>query len=126
MDGQSTDNPCLMNSLCNMVANGIIKMDNYSLGVMYETGLISFEDQVLCIIVYNSTNSAYGVYAVAGGTIRLPAEALISGVDAVAVDNADETGPVEYYNLQGVKVDNPSRGFYILRQGSKATKILIK
>ncbi|MBD5213881.1 MAG: hypothetical protein HDS75_03530 [Bacteroidales bacterium] len=45
-----------------------------------------------------------------------------SGVDSVEAD--DE--PVEYYNLQGVRVDNPTSGLYIRRQGTHATKVIIR
>ena len=37
---------------------------------------------------------------------------------------ADENAPVEYYNLQGVKVANPEGGIFIKKQGSKAEKVL--
>ena len=47
-----------------------------------------------------------------------------AGVEGVTV--ADENAPVEYYNLQGVKVANPESGLYIRRQGNIATKVLIK
>lgn len=39
---------------------------------------------------------------------------------------ADENAPVEYYNLQGVRVINPENGLYIRRQGNKVTKVLVK
>ena len=46
-----------------------------------------------------------------------------SGInDVKAANNA----PVEYYNLQGVRVANPANGLYIRRQGSTATKVLIR
>lgn len=45
-----------------------------------------------------------------------------SGIETVETSDTDE--PVEYYNLQGVKVQNPSDGIYIMRQG--ATSKLIK
>lgn len=48
----------------------------------------------------------------------------ISGISNVTV--ADENAPVEYYNLQGVRVANPESGLYIKRQGNKATKVLVK
>lgn len=44
----------------------------------------------------------------------------------VANIEADESAPVEYYNLQGVRVANPENGIFIRRQGSKATKVLVK
>lgn len=40
---------------------------------------------------------------------------------------ADENAPVEYYNLQGVRVDNPAAGSVVIRrQGANATKVLVK
>ena len=48
-----------------------------------------------------------------------------SSVDAIEVVE-DMNAPVEYYNLQGVKVANPSNGIFIKVQGTKATKIHIK
>lgn len=44
----------------------------------------------------------------------------------IATVEADENAPVEYYNLQGVRVANPESGLYIRRQGSKAVKVLVK
>lgn len=45
-----------------------------------------------------------------------------SAVDTVEDVNA----PVEYYNLSGVKVDNPSNGIFIRRQGAHTSKVVIK
>ncbi len=47
-----------------------------------------------------------------------------TGITNVTV--ADENAPVEYYNLQGVKVANPQNGLYIRRQGNQSTKVLVK
>ena len=44
-----------------------------------------------------------------------------TGVENVVVA---EQGVVEYYNLQGVKVANPSNGVFIRVQGGKATKVV--
>lgn len=44
-----------------------------------------------------------------------------TGVDAVEVENA----PVEYYNLQGVRVANPRGGVFIRVQGNKVTKVAL-
>lgn len=38
----------------------------------------------------------------------------------------DENLPVEFYNLQGLKVENPSAGYYIMRQGNKVSKVLVR
>lgn len=48
---------------------------------------------------------------------------VVTGVEDVTVD---ENAPVEYYNLQGVRVANPENGIYIRRQGSKVGKVLVK
>lgn len=38
----------------------------------------------------------------------------------------DKNAPVEYYNLQGVRVEDPSNGLYLVRKGGKVSKIMIK
>lgn len=48
------------------------------------------------------------------------------GVSDICVDNADTDAPVEYYNLQGIRVAEPSNGLFIRRQGNTATKVLVK
>lgn len=40
-------------------------------------------------------------------------------------DSSDDNVPV-YYNMQGVRVENPSAGFYIVKCGKKVTKTYIK
>lgn len=49
-----------------------------------------------------------------------------SAIDNVAVDNAN--APVEYFNLNGVKVaaDNLGTGIYVRRQGNETKKVLVK
>lgn len=47
-----------------------------------------------------------------------------AGVEAVEAETAD--APVVYYNLQGVRVENPENGLYIRVQGNKATKVAIR
>lgn len=42
-----------------------------------------------------------------------------------SIDAGNEL-PIEYYNLQGVKVAEPSSGFYLRRQGNRTEKIFIK
>lgn len=44
-----------------------------------------------------------------------------NGVKGVEVDN---NLPVEYFNLQGVRVENPENGLFIARQGNKVTKVI--
>lgn len=52
--------------------------------------------------------------------VELPGQ----GVEGIVIDNA--AAPVEYYNLQGIRVTNPANGIYIRRQGNTAAKVVIK
>ena len=46
----------------------------------------------------------------------------LTGVESVI---AGENAPVEYYNLQGVKVARPENGIFIRKQGTKTTKVVL-
>ena len=45
----------------------------------------------------------------------------LTAIESIEVENA----PVEYYNLQGVKVANPENGLFIKKQGAKTTKVVL-
>lgn len=45
---------------------------------------------------------------------------------AITNVKVDDNAPVEYFNLQGVRVDNPTNGLYIRRQGKTSTKVLVQ
>ena len=65
----------------------------------------------------------YQYYAggkVAMYTFEVPGVA--TGIESV---EAEVEAPVEYYNLQGVKVANPDNGLYIKKQGKKVTKVIL-
>lgn len=48
-----------------------------------------------------------------------------AGVNEVGIDNSN--APVEYYNLQGVRVANPAAGQLIIKkQGTEVSKVLVK
>jgi len=49
-----------------------------------------------------------------------------AGVEGIAADVADADAPVEYFNMQGMRVAEPTTGLYIVKQGSKVTKQLIR
>lgn len=44
-------------------------------------------------------------------------------IDNIGADSADL--PAVYYNMQGVRVDNPAAGLYICRRGNTATKVML-
>lgn len=45
-----------------------------------------------------------------------------SGINDITINMA----PAVYYNLQGVRVDNPNAGVYIVKQGNKVSKVYVK
>lgn len=102
---------------------------DYDLVWMGEQGADAIEGEVLEDgKVYDIPAMCYAVPA---------AEAIIYDYQDVkvkrpstAIDNinADNTNaPVEYYNLQGMKVNTPAAGQIVIRrQGTEATKILVK
>lgn len=47
-----------------------------------------------------------------------------NSVDDIFVD--DSNMPIEYYTIQGVKVENPGNGLYIKVQGDNAAKVYVK
>ena len=52
-----------------------------------------------------------------------------SGVSNISMDSEDDVdNPVEYYNLQGIRVadDNLTPGIYIRRQGNKSSKVYLR
>lgn len=50
----------------------------------------------------------------------VPYEPGTSLIETIGSDNA----PVEYYNIQGIRIDRPTNGIYIRQQGSKTTKVI--
>lgn len=68
----------------------------------------------------------FAVKAVYGKVVTPAAEATADIVpDGIAAPVVGE-GAVEYFDLQGRSVENPSTGIYIRRQGSSVTKVTVK
>lgn len=73
---------------------------------------------------YEKTSGSWSGYFLRNMVLNYTAPAT-SGVKDIVVEN--ENAPVEYYNLQGVKIAEPAQGTIVIRrQGSKATKVLVK
>ena len=73
--------------------------------------------QAAYILTYKCANGV-GVYCLAQ-------EGYSAGVEGIEVAE-DNNAPVEYFNLQGVRVNGDAAGLYIKRQGNTATKVLVK
>ncbi len=81
---------------------------------------IVFQDAAL-ELNYVAYSKAMG--ASAGQRLVIGSNGETTGIENVAVDN---NAPVEYFNLQGVRVANPSNGVFIRRQGNTASKVYVK
>lgn len=82
-------------------------------------------------IQYSTGYSSFGSYDSLQANAVLPRlyeesataeDDVLTGIEDAMID-AD--APVEYYNLQGVKVANPENGIFIKRQGGKAIKVVL-
>ncbi|MCM1067131.1 MAG: choice-of-anchor J domain-containing protein [Muribaculaceae bacterium] len=72
----------------------------------------------------NHTYHVTVLYSAGESQLSNPFNPYESGVESVA---ADVESPVEYYNLQGLRVAQPTPGaVYIRRQGSTTAKVLVK
>ncbi|MCH5238791.1 MAG: hypothetical protein J1F38_01070 [Muribaculaceae bacterium] len=63
----------------------------------------------------------------AGQTITVDNIKFMANADTSAVEGieTDVNAPVEYYNLQGMKIANPEKGIYIKVQGDKVSKVIM-
>lgn len=81
-------------------------------------------------VAYDNGYSSFGCYPEekAEALVKPTLYVLDEGQSGVAEIVIDENAPVEYFNLQGVKVnvENAAPGLYIRRQGNVATKVIVK
>ncbi len=60
------------------------------------------------------------------GTVEKSIEYTVGSSNTTGIDSIEaENAPVEYYNLQGVRVANPENGIFIRRQGNKVEKVIM-
>lgn len=71
---------------------------------------------------YTSTASAACTWEIDNVVVKGDKDS--SAIATVEVEN--ENAPVEFFNLQGVRVANPENGLYIRRQGNKVEKVVIR
>ncbi|MDE5989899.1 MAG: Ig-like domain-containing protein [Duncaniella sp.] len=101
------------------------KKENFSGTVGGNT--VSFRNNYTLASVEAGTYNVTGVVTVYNNApqfyVTAYEESLTNGIADIV---ADENAPVEYFNLQGIRVENPSNGLYIRRQGNKVTKVIVK
>lgn len=71
------------------------------------------------VVVYGALTTYNGIPQLAQGSKII---SHTSGIGEIEAD--DNNAPIEYYNLQGVRVANPENGLYIMRQGDKVVKVI--
>lgn len=83
------------------------------------------DGNVLDLSKADETTGYNGYIAVKGATYMDKNDAIVTGVEDVLADM--ENGETVYYNLQGVRVENPTAtGVYFRVQGNKVTKFVVK
>ncbi len=71
---------------------------------------------------FELTNAGYKLVG-ENGNLVLAKAGDTTAIDEIGVDGVD--APVEYYNVQGIRVENPEHGLYIKRQGNKVSKVIL-
>lgn len=86
--------------------------------------VITFPNGALCINFIDVRDVWYKANLKGSFKLVLPVDVT---ADISAVDN-DNTSPIEYFTLEGMKVEKESLrpGIYIKKQGSKGSKVIIK
>lgn len=70
-------------------------------------------------------NSRYTVKAVYGDRESTPSNEVLVNITGVGLAE-DDPAAVVYYNLQGIRVENPVSGVYIRRQGKECKKVVVE
>ncbi len=116
-----------------------IKLSNIKMTDGYSTTLANKGDGIFEITLYLSADSqgwdaatntwgdspAMAPYFWYKATITKDGEQ--AGIENIVASDYDENAPVEYYNLSGIRINEPAAGQIVIRrQGSKVTKIVIR
>ena len=99
--------------------------DAFNAGVLYvQNAIVNEEATITKGSSDDSKISATGTFNLTIDLVNmtfLAIDPLTVAIEEIEAENA----PVEYYNLQGVKVANPENGIFIKKQGSKTTKVVL-
>lgn len=122
---KSTNNKAPKNPTWNLDINGHQMVETLTSDVETATAYnIPFETVALAdesaanTLTIKSTDAPVDVYS-----LKINYEPTSTGVNDIIADDAN--APVEYFNLQGVRVMNPTKGIYIRKYGSKVTKVCL-
>ncbi len=108
--------------------NPITKIEFYGAGI----GNLSVDNIAVADNVWTSAEGAAKVVATAvanqeteNGRVDFKGIGVTLQKSGVVNVEFNTEAPVEYYNLQGVRVENPANGLYIRRQGNSVSKVVL-
>lgn len=127
-DYSMTENPYGPNlSLAEYMANPELPRGRYN----PDNKTVVFDKEGLCIKFIDRAPGWY--YANLDGTTKivLPSDIVVTpnpDVSSVAGIESDDDAPAEYFTIDGIKVDadNLGNGVYLVRKGSKVSKVFVK
>lgn len=96
-------------------------------GTMDSNGLITLDGDNVLFTVQDKPGKLF--HALNASTkLQLPENRDLAGISEIANDAIDANAPVEYYNLQGMRILNVENnpGLYIRKQGNTTTKVYMK
>lgn len=109
------------------IANVVITFNNGNNSAKQFTPALTATDDAN-VYTYAVSPSANVVEFTVGGSVQINNIGVVydvdSGVEGVVAEEA--AAEVEWFNLQGVRVENPENGLYIRRQGNKVEKVVIR
>ena len=129
---ESTPNQYRPNAVPYPGATGICRNNGSGVSASYNTAIIALPMVAEIEPAVSEPDPAGSAAATEGGNISFTyqygsfnQDLIQSGINAIAADYVDENAPVEYFNLQGIRISNPAEGQVVIRrQGSKAEKIV--
>lgn len=96
--------------------------------VVYEGGSYSIDitEEVITLLESDEACGWDGSVRIAGENFTITKAVILNAGSGVDEINAASNAAVEYFNLQGLKVENPVNGIFIRRQGDSVKKIIVK
>ena len=116
---KKADNNATLKSTATATAEGVT-YNVYCNNTLVAEGVTSTE-----YAVENPAEGKYVVTATADGVESAESNVVYFYPSGVEENIADDNAPVEYYNVQGIKVEKPENGVFIKKQGAKATKVVL-
>ena len=122
--------PCTISTICCSASSGdpdrVVSIAEGTYENVIGSGKATTENVDKVSANYTGTTPTT-IFIYAGGGVNFYAVSYAGGSTAISDINVDNANaPVEYFNLQGIRVENPANGLYIRRQGNKVEKVYVK